>query len=143
MSFFVSFIRVVPFRHDFVVCVSLGNAQGQGLVMLCGVKALPPLVPPGRWEDAPGEGHCTHTLRQAEQRLLVQDALEAAVEPAGLIPPEQGPQLLLGRDGEAGGADAVAQVAHRHRLPVDGGGAGAAPISLLGRVEWEFYRVCL
>lgn len=41
------------------------------------------------------------------------------------------------------GADAVAQVAPRHRLPVDGGGAGAAPIGLLGRVEWEFYRVCL
>lgn len=33
------------------------------------------------------------------------------------------------------GADAVAKVAPRHRLPVDGGGAGAAPISLLGRVE--------
>ena len=33
------------------------------------------------------------------------------------------------------GADAVAKVAPRHRLPVDGGGAGAAPIGLLGRVE--------
>ena len=33
------------------------------------------------------------------------------------------------------GADAVAKLAPRHRLPVDGGGAEAAPISLLGRVE--------
>ena len=90
----------------------------------------------------PGRGSL-HALRHAEQRLLGQDALEAAVESAGLILPEQGPQLLLGRDGEAGGADAVAKVAPRHRLPVDGGGAGAAPISLLGQVEWEFYRVCL
>ena len=54
--FFQFFIRVVPFCHDFVVCVSLGYAHGQVLVTLFGVKALPPLVPPGRWEDAPGEG---------------------------------------------------------------------------------------
>ena len=43
--FFQFFIRVVPFCHDFVVRVWLGNAQGQVFVILCGVKALPLLVP--------------------------------------------------------------------------------------------------
>ena len=106
------------------------------------MPTVQPVICSSRIASLPA-GISLHALRHAEQRLLIQDALDAAVEPAGLIPPEQGPQLLLGRDGEGIRADAVAQVAPRHRHAVDGGGAGAAPISLLGQVEWEFYRVCL
>ena len=77
--FFQFFIRVVPFCHDFVVWVWLGNAQGQGLVVFWGgVKGSPPLVPPG--QSCP-QGGAEEQYRGAHKRRA--DRIVGEADPRG------------------------------------------------------------